>query len=664
MALDGPQAPPLPDPFSVPTLELPWTADETRRWRQRIQVAKDGLEPAITDAKANVERYTNRYLTKGDMHADLVSVPSPFFFTENKKPQLFYRVPEVTLTGKRPSAEVIAPIVQQILNDYLGPEHCNVRIPMAEIIFDVICPIGLGVVKVGYESATVPVPMPTPPPAPGLPPGPAQVVQVPIYESYYVRRISPGRLLRPIEFHGLDYDTANWIGFTFEEDVDPTVPGAKLSDQTADDRLLSPPPARGSTGRTVRTGVEIWYRRSAFYPDAKDPNEIAVFVLMDGESDPREHRPSPLQRRGPDGKWIGMQGFPIKVLKVRYVSDSPDAPSDVSITRNLSDEQSRGRTQLLRARDRKMPTVMFDSTRPGIRELLDKIERNDSNMFVGIPGDPREIFHTLDKGSVAPESYQFNDYVQADQEKAWALGSNQQGVETDSARTATELTLVQQAADTRLAYERDQVAYFFVDKIARNVLGLLQLFATAESFVRLVGPDGAVVFQKWSADTIQGEFGFGIKINSQLRPDSAGDLKRITDVVNFAAKSPYVNQIELWRIAMQAWGFDPNRVIRQPEPPPKELPKVSLSLSLSAVDFANPLTAPYAMALAHAAGLELPPIPPPGMPPPGPGAPLLPNQLTPGTNPEADTVNAHQADETGRLDGAGAALAPGTPTVQ
>jgi hypothetical protein len=243
-------------------------------------------------------------------------------------------------------------------------------------------------------------------------------------------------------------------------------------------------------------------------------------------------------------------------------------------------------------------------------------------------------------------------------------------VNTDSARTATELSIVQEATNTRMAYERDMVAYFFTDKIARNVLGLLQLFATEESFVRIVGPDGAVSWKAWNADSIQGEFAFTIKINSQLRPDSAADLKRITDVVNFSAKSPYVNQIELWRVAMQAWGFDPNRIIRQPDPPKKEEPKLSISLSLSPVDFVDPRTRVYALALAKAAGVELPAMALPGdqaqLAAPPPAVPGLPparvgdNLHTPGTAAEADLLNKHKAEQTGQLDGAGAAMAPAT----
>lgn len=645
VSLDPAGDPPAPPD---PLLELPWTPDDSRLWRNRITVAKQGLDAIIADGKKNIERYTNRYLHAHELTRDLVSVPSPFWYTEQKKPQLFYRVPEVQLAGRRPAAEAIAPVVQQVLNDYLGPEHANVRVPMSEVIFDVICPVGFGVVKIGYEAATVPVEMP---PDPMQPPGtPPQVTQVPVYENYYVKRIPPGKLVRPIEFHGLDYDQASWIGFTFEEDAQPGESGVKATDVKGDDRLLSVPSIQAGTGRTLRTGVEIWYRRSAFDPAVKDPNEIAMFVLMDGDDGPREHRPSPLQRRGQDGKWIGMTGFPVKVLKVRYVSDSPDAPSDVSVTRNLSDEQSRGRTQLLTARDRKMPTVIYDNTRPGIRELMEKVERNESNGFVGVPGDPREIFHVLDKGNVASESYNFNDYVEHDQEKAWSLGSNQQGVATNSARTATELSLIQEATDTRLAYERDQVAFFFTDKIARNMLGLLQLFATADSFVRIVGPDGAVQFKAWNADTIQGEFGFSIKMNSQLRPDAASDLKRVNDLLNLSARSPQINQTELWRIAVQAWGFDPNRLVQKPAPPPKDEPKVSLALSLSPADFANPLTQPYAVALAKSAGLEVPVLPP--TPPPGT---MPPQQLTPGTAEEAEKLSKHRSLETGKLDGAGAA---------
>ena len=646
-------APPAPSP-DQPALELPWTDADAQAWRARLSVARDSLTPVIEDGKKNIERYVNRYLKAGELTQDRVSIPAPFWYTENKKAQLFYRVPEVQLTGKRPASDAVAPLAQQVLNEYLGPEHANVRLPMAELIFDTICPVGFGVCKVGYESFTVPVEAP---PDPLQPDAPARTVMVPVHEAYYMRRISPGKLLRPNEFHGFDYDLASWIGFAFEEDVPPGTAGASATTPD-DERLLSTPQTPIGTGRAVRRGVEIWYRRSAFDPSVKDPNEYAVFVLMDGEPTPREHRRSPLHRRGQDGKWIGMTGFPVKVLKVRYVSDSADAPSDVAITRNLSDEQSRGRTQLLLSRDRKMPTVVYDNTRPGIKDLIDKIARNESHGFVGVPGDPRDLFHVLDKGSTAQESYAFNDYVEHDQEKAWSMGSNQQGVNTDSARTATELSLVQEAADTRLAYERDHVAYFFTDKIARNLLGLLQLFATAQNFVRIVGPDGAVGFKAWNADAIQGEFGFSIKLNSQLRPDAASDMKRVSDFVNFGSRSPFLDQLQLWRAAAQAWGFDPNQIVKKPEPPKKEPPNVSLSLALSPIDFANPVTAPYALAMAKAAGLEMPALPPvdPAAAPPGP------NPLTPGTNPEADVLSKHKQLQTGNLDGAGAAT--GAPRVQ
>lgn len=650
--------PPIDSAPQAPEFGLPWTPQDTERWRARIAASDAIMRDLLVQAKKNIAAYLNRNLMSAPVD-DLVSVPATTWYLDNKRSQLFFRVPEVVLTPKKPTAEPNTHLAQAVVNEYLGPERAHIKTVMDEVIFDLLCPMGFGVLKVGYEAYPQTVADPT-----------GQTTTI-VAENYYARRIPPGRLIRPVDFMGSDYDDADYIGFHFEENVPPGTPGAVTSSDRGerDDFLLTVPTAgEGARGaRTVRRGVEVWYKRRLEDPSVSDPFAYAMFILMDGESEPRRHDVSPYHVLAATG-WAGANGFPVKVLKTRYISDSADAPSDTQITRILNEELSRGRTQLVVSRDRKMPTVIYNSATPGIDEVIDKIRRNESHGFIGVPANPASIFLVLDKGATAQENYRFNEVATDDMDRAWALGSNQQGVPVDSARTATELQLIQNNSETRLDYERAKVADFFCHKVARNILGLVQVFADDTQYIRLLGPDGAARMVQWSKEQIQGEFGFSIKANSQLRPDNAADLKRTTDVINFASKSPYVNQKELWRAAMIQWGFDVERVIKDPEPPKSDPPNVSITLQLKPTDFADPLTQPFAVALAKAAGMELE-----GMPPAlpiasgvaGPSATdELRNLLTPGTADTADVLSKHKFDETGRLPGSGSTvgeLAQGAP---
>lgn len=625
---------------------------DVQQWRSRIDGSRPFVKDIITQGKRHVNRYRMRHYRNPGMGAiahDTVQAPIDFTKTETKRAQLFYRVPDVVLSGLNQKSVQVAPKFQAVVNNKLGPEHVNAKSTMDMLIFDVLCPTAFGAAKFGYETWTGSITNPD---------DPAQQMEVPAGGRYYAERIPPGRLLGPFaEFTGEDFDECDWLGMRFCE---PAVQGSKGSTEYSakDDDLLvdDMQQSRSRATKTVRWGSYVCYRARSFDPNVKNPNLFYEFELMDGDDAPRSHRPQPCPK---------VKGNTIKVLTIRYVSDTSFGPSDCAVTEVLADEQSRGRTQMMIQRERSLTQVMYDALRMK-SDTLAKIERGEQVGMIGHDGPVTEdLVRVLEKGELPRESYTFNDVCRRDTDEAWGLGSNQSGLTTDTARTATELNLIENAKDTRLDYERDKIAAWFCNKFVRTIAGLLQHYAVADDVVPVVNAEGAQEFMVWNKDDVQGDFDFTIKINSQLRPDSAADRRAAIELANIAAKSPFINQGKLWMDVIRSYGRDPQEYMATPEPPKAD--PVLPSLKGDDLDpVLNPLKYANVFAICEKAGIQLPIKPDMAMiaalafqaqtqaiAPVAPGG----NPLTEGTADEADKLSKHVEDASGLLPGGGAMVA-------
>jgi hypothetical protein len=572
-------------------------------WRRRITAALEATKPAIEQGKKNVARYTGQYLDTAPTDHECL-VPTDFYYVESKKAQLFYRLPDVYVKPEQPGVEDAAVVFQAGLNKKLGPQGVNVLPTVQQVVFDVLCPTGFGAVAIGYHCETdgeQTVPM-------GVGPDGLPVTETaPNIAAcwYFIEHVQPGDLIVPPEFVGLDFDKAPYLGMRFREDVPDE--DASGSDD-ADDRRLTPLPAGArSAMRKQRTGYEIWYRAHLFDADVKHPDKIRMFKVYDDDKDaPVEVKDHPHQRYADRyGKLQkGMQGYPISPVTMRYVSDSWMAPSDATMARNTADELSKGRTQMLRSRDRNQPQWGFDATRVD-KDIQGKIERNAIQGGIPFNGPGADATWPITKGDTPRETYQFNEVAQQDLQRIWRMGNNQLGVLDSSSRTATEQQITQNASQEAHEADRSVFLNWYVNKVAAKFAALLQLYATEQEFVELVGSDAqrlknvppdvaqqaqqagqdARVLVPWNMDTIAGLFTFSAKPNSQLYIDAAQEKKQLMDLFQFFANEPTVNRGELTRAIISRWGFDPSKMMQQP--PPKEAAPPSVSLNVKGDDL-NP----------------------------------------------------------------------------
>jgi len=628
----APVAPPPPQSQKPVTL----TTEQSAAWRRRIKAALDATKPSLDEGKTNIARYNAQHLQI--VTDKTVVVPTDFYYIEQKKPQLFYRLPDVYLKALQPGLEDGGVIFQAALNSKIGPSGVNILPKVQEVLFDVVCATGFGALKVGYEpiiDGTIDIQVGEEPDLEAVapedliagiqPPMKPVMAKAPniIASRYFIERISPGDLLVPADFTGSDFDDAAYLGMRFREDLPDGETEGRASEDDDDRRLTPMPEAAKAARRHQRLGTEIFCKARAFGFE-KHPDAIWTFTLYDDDTNltPVEDKPCPYQKKNEQtGRLEGMPGYAIVPLTIRYTSDTWMARSDGSMMRNLSDELSIGRTQMIQYRDRNMPQWGFDTTRVDA-DVQAKIARNENMAGIGFNGPGADATWPIVKGQMSRENFSFNDYIQQDLNKTVGLTDQGTSGRSESARTATEIQTSESASKTRMEADRAKVIDWYLRVVAKFG-ALLQMFADEQEYVELVGQDAqrlknippeiaaqaqqdpqAKVLVPWTKANIFGRYSFAVKPDSQLHVDVTQEREQWLKFFNFLANEPTCNRTELTREGMKLFHYDP---VRFTQPPPEHKPEPpKLSLAVKGEDFVAP-QAPIMVEICQQLGIKISP---------------------------------------------------------
>lgn len=600
----------------MPTDKLPLSDEQYQAWKKRLVAARELRKAAIDRTKTAIQHYLGTPMLDTPDH-DVVNVNKEFPFTEQKKAQLMFQVPEVQLEPLLPGLEQAALLFQAVVNHELGPHGANFKATSQEAITETLM-AGIGVTKIGYEAAVgereqlMPVldPMTGQPqvdPMTGQPVTQPRTVPYLAKETYFWERVPIDKWLIAPDFEGSDYDKASWMAMEFEKDATADTlkeyglpadfDGSKMMTEGSlsgekDDLKLT------HLAKKIR-GVELWYYASRYDPKEPHPDKLRLLVLIDNWETPVRHQESPYQTVGPDGNLMGMRGFPLHPLTLRFVPDRIYPPSDIEMSLPVSDELSKGRTQMVLQRETSIPMRGFDRNRMS-KEDAEKLVKGGWQRALPLDGRPSEIIEEIARGQFPRENFTFQEVAEREYEEIWALGKNQRGLSEDTTRTATEIQTQQASADVRLEMERGRVLDWFT-RGTQKFASLLQLFKTEPSFVNVLG-QSAQGLQAWDRTKIQGEYLFKVKPDSALRIDAAARRQQLLQVYNLTANDPNVARVELLKTLFQSFNIDPSRIVveklpdKGPEPP-------KLSLAFKGEDALNEA----AMTLAQANGLQVPP---------------------------------------------------------
>lgn len=563
-------------------------------WNTQITASDDKIATKKPHWRANLDAYLLQNQPKGK--GDTVYVPLDFANVEQKKALLYFKNPEVQLTAA-PGYQGLAPAVQafgNVLNEVLGPDGVDAETCMDEMLMDVLCPAGIGVVVLGFEvtvdgtepiqTGTKPGPLPT-----GSVLG-LQAPEVPVYtdvpniihQQYFGERVSPLDLILPDRFIGSNFDKAPFLGYHFQMDKDIAKTVLHLSDDeartasSAGDLLNSTEQPSGRSGDVIRGSI-IFYKGSLYNPAVKHPEEIWRLMIIDGVDRVLKHD-RPYQHYAEDQKTlVGVMGYPVCVYTPRYVSDTVFPPSDCAMSRHQIDELSVGRSQMVQQRNRARPMrqINIGLVDPSQKEAIERGEWQDIILTTSSEPIAQEIAHA----TYPRENFGFNDQIEKDVQRVWKFGDNQLGLGESTRRTATELSIQQNSSQTSLQKERNRLARWY-SRFAQKLGGLVQLFEDQRETVEILGPDGAQVLQPWNLQQLPLRFVCTVKPNTMIAPDAAAEFKQDLDLYQMTANDPHVNRPRLVADLFRKANRDPAQfIVEQLPPKAPEPPRISLTIS-------------------------------------------------------------------------------------
>lgn len=592
-------------------LPLPPAAD-LAFWRSEVQRSEQQNAALKTERQDNLDYYTGKPLASLP-ETEYVNVNVDFYQVEQKGPQLFFQTPELQLVGKGALTGQYAVLHahRELLNELLGPDHANVLRTVQKAIKECLCTAGTGPVLIGFQPTLRSV---QPPDQPGAIFGFNTPIQVPIHQSFYAQPFSSQKLLVPANWKDTDWDRAPWLGMKFRLPLAltrkefPTLPPDFKGTTTKDEHAYDGAAATAEeSGLNYVDGTVIWYRAAAFDETAAHPELFRELVLIDGLDTEARHRDSPHQTLLPTGQLSpdSLIGNPIHPLTIRDVPDSAFVPSDSQMTRPLVKELCRFRSQMVKERDANRQRVLYDMD-AFPPETLTKLAAGEIGDLIGLEGGQlargvASIMAPAVTGSSPRQTYLANDYITRDIAKTLGLDAASVGAKDDTAKTATELAIVDRASSVRIGAERLRVLAWY--------LGLVQKFSTLvcrymlpAQAVPYIGQEAAQVWASWDKKAIDGRLAFAAKPDSQLNVDAAADRKFKLELYKMTAQDPNVKRTELLKELFASAGFDPTTMLV--EQVPDKTPEPNISFRFSGEDLIGP-QAPLVREILAQGGITL-----------------------------------------------------------
>lgn len=511
-----------------------------------------------------------------------VSVNKDWPLTKAKKAQLYSQTPEIRLTPREDIFAQIVPIFSKQLNDLV--EEANVGATIDEELSDAINPSGIAGCITSCEART----------ELKLDPVTGMEAPVPVDRQYLVDRISPTDLLIPTDFTGSDYDKARWLG---HEGRMTWVEAMRIFGLTEDQKedVLGRDRRANQANKTLNTDTnkfrdtevvnyqQVFYWRHYYHPEETRFKALQRIVFVDGLEEPVANEEYTGQRRLEDGTIVGVLRNPIQILTLTYVSDEALPPSDSTIARAQVDELEQIRDLQIQQRKHSIPWRWADGNRvsPNQKALLEKGPVQGVIITNG-PGD--RAVGEVARASYPPEDFEFERLADQSLSEIYQVGTNQAGSFSKSDRSASEARIIQQNFQTRVGQERDKVTKHFV-RICEVLAGHLALYGNI--------PLPAGIPQ----ESIANGFVYSVRADSSVRLDAEQRIEQITRALNLTAQSGYVNPkepiAEIWELS----GFNPEKVVIDPQPKAPEPVKMSVN---NAVDLRDPFFIAYTMATGQA----------------------------------------------------------------
>jgi hypothetical protein len=558
------------------------------KMRGRIKDAQSLRKTAEWDTRWSkfISVYSNRYPYPELEDYEDVVVPNMVFSTVNViVPSIAINVPKIDVTANAErdaaTAEVVASVVNHQWNVY------NVQEQVRQAVKDFVI-IGHGWLKVVWETEEADVKLTadefTAAVAEALQSKQAAVAQSPDMEDMFpdddqiidsipskrtklvkdqplVRRVSPFDMF--IDPDALVLEDARWIA---QRSFVPIEVARRNEDWNAEVR------ARISKVKKSKTRDEVDVEDDSQKSDSAGFAEVYEFYdLVNGKMcvfcegtegfllDPDD---SPF----PDGHpfvFVPNYEVPERFFPIGDVETIYPLQVELALTRTAQlNDRKRGRRITL-FKEANLDAAGVEALRAGEDNVMINVTSTSASFD--------EVFKQVSSQGLQPEWYRADQQAMSDIDLVSGVTEYQRGGQTDIRRTATEVGVMQDAANSRQADKLGKVESAMA-QVAERMIKLSQEFMDTEAVARVVDDFQAVSWVPYNRDALQGDFTFKVEAGStqpQNESFKRQQALQMMDVLGGFMGSGLLNDQEVLAQVMRLNGWhDVEKYLGPGLPPP------------------------------------------------------------------------------------------------
>ena len=564
------------------------------RIRQRVEDSQSLRKTGQWDERWSkfIQVYSNRYLYPELADYEDVVVPNMVFSTVNViVPSIAINVPKIDVTANQAEDESTATVVNSVINHQWRAYGVQEQVRQAVKDFVVV---GHGWVKVVWETEEREVKLTqeeftaaaadvlaqksaslaaSPDMAGSFPDDDTLIDSIPakrmklVKDQPLVRRVSPFDIF--VDPDALVLEDARWIA---QRSFVPIEVARKNEDWNAEVR------ARIKKVKKSKQRSEVDVTDDSSQSDSSDFAEIYEYynivddtmcVFADGTEgyllDPSD---SPFPNVHPL-VFIPNYEVPERFYPIGDVETIYPLQLELAMTRTAQlNDRKRGRRITL-FRESALDSDGIEALRAGEDNVMINVTNASMNF--------EEIFRQVSSQGLQPEWYSADQQAMSDIDLVSGVSEYQRGGQTDIRRTATEVGVMQDAANSRSADKLAKVEKAMAD-IAERMIKLSQEYMDTEAVARVVDDFQAVDWVPYNREALQGDFTFNVEAGStqpQNESFKRQQALQMMDVLGGFMGTGLLNDQEVLAQVMRLNGWhDVERFMGpgMPPPVPEEVP--------------------------------------------------------------------------------------------
>lgn len=187
---------------------------------------------------------------------------------------------------------------------------------------------------------------------------------------------------------------------------------------------------------------------------------------------------------------------------------------DIETVAPLQQELALTRTQMVNDRKRGRRIYLTRPDEIG-EEGMDSLYGSDDQVVIEVEGDRpfADVFAAVSSSGLPPEWYNQSAMILDDINLVSGVSEYQRGSVTEIRRTATEASMIQDAANARSA-DKLSIIERAIGEVAQRVVQLAQQYLTTDQVAKIAGEDGALNWVPYNRESIAGEFDFEVEAGS------------------------------------------------------------------------------------------------------------------------------------------------------